>query len=407
MHSAITWRRHKALHRAFLGLGILLAAAAASGRGTLRTRRFAGGRCATRAGTSSKTRTGWSAAGASAKAGTGAWRTRSSGSAWPGITARRGAGGVLGPRTARVLAANARSASRCALRIAAWSAGGPAVVNRPATLNARSRSGIRRRRGRGDHWGRLVNRTGAGLRHHHAPGGKRRGGRCNMRVPSCALRGLLRRGELLRRGGGSRRCGGSCGRCGHGSGGSRGFLRRRSRGGSGSRRGGNQGRLGGWLSGRDLRSCSSRDCRNRRHGNFRRRGDGGGRNPFWSCNGRRGRLNRGSGNRLGRRLDGGSRFAGALRLFADHRGRNGRRLDHHCHRGRRNGDGRALRNHCACRSLGDHRIDRRMGGNSGRRRRRNRNNGRRGARLRNDPARLRTGRRGGGNGRSRRRRLHR
>ena len=49
--SAITRRRHKALHRAFLGLGVLRTSAAASWRGALRARRFAGRRCAAGAGT--------------------------------------------------------------------------------------------------------------------------------------------------------------------------------------------------------------------------------------------------------------------------------------------------------------------------------------------------------------------
>ena len=45
LHAAIAWRRHKALHRAFFGLGILLLASAAAARGSaLRARRFAGGR---------------------------------------------------------------------------------------------------------------------------------------------------------------------------------------------------------------------------------------------------------------------------------------------------------------------------------------------------------------------------
>jgi hypothetical protein len=62
LHPAITWRRHKALHRAFLGFGILRAAAAATGGSALRARRLAGGRRA--AGT------GWAAGARRAKAGT-------------------------------------------------------------------------------------------------------------------------------------------------------------------------------------------------------------------------------------------------------------------------------------------------------------------------------------------------
>jgi hypothetical protein len=184
----------------------------------------------------------------------------------------------------------------------------------------------------------------------------RRGGRCNVRVPSGALRGLLRHGELLRRGGGSRCCGSGCGRGGRSFGHGWSCLCGRTRGGFGSRRGGNHNRLGGGFGGLDNRNCSSRGSRCWRHRGFGRRGDGGGRNPFWSCSGRRGSLNRVSGNRLGRRLDSGRQFAGARRLFVGHSGRSCQRLDHHRHRGGRNGDGRALRNHCACRRLGDYRL---------------------------------------------------
>jgi hypothetical protein len=46
LHSAIAWRRHKALHRAFLGFGVLRTTAATTRRGTLRTGRFSGGRSA-------------------------------------------------------------------------------------------------------------------------------------------------------------------------------------------------------------------------------------------------------------------------------------------------------------------------------------------------------------------------
>ncbi len=65
LNSAIAWRRHKALHRAFLGFGVLRATAATAGRGTLRTGRFTGGRSAACAGTRTA-----EAAGAGCKAGT-------------------------------------------------------------------------------------------------------------------------------------------------------------------------------------------------------------------------------------------------------------------------------------------------------------------------------------------------
>jgi hypothetical protein len=62
LDTTIAWRRHKALHRAFLGFGILRATAAATGRGTLRARSLAGWRSA--AGP------GWTAGARGAEAGT-------------------------------------------------------------------------------------------------------------------------------------------------------------------------------------------------------------------------------------------------------------------------------------------------------------------------------------------------
>ena len=80
LHAAITWRRHKALHRAFFGLGILLlATAAAARRSTLRARCFARRRCAAGAWARAKAGTRRSKAWTCAEAGTcagSAWRRR-------------------------------------------------------------------------------------------------------------------------------------------------------------------------------------------------------------------------------------------------------------------------------------------------------------------------------------------
>ena len=57
LHAAVAWRRHKALHRAFFGLRVLLLASAAAARsGALRARRSAGGWCAAGAGTCAEAR---------------------------------------------------------------------------------------------------------------------------------------------------------------------------------------------------------------------------------------------------------------------------------------------------------------------------------------------------------------
>ena len=59
LHAAIAWRRHKALHRAFFGLGVLLLASATAARGgALRARSFASGRCAAGAGACHRSRDG-------------------------------------------------------------------------------------------------------------------------------------------------------------------------------------------------------------------------------------------------------------------------------------------------------------------------------------------------------------
>jgi len=71
------------------------------------------------------------------------------------------------------------------LRIAAWSTGGPAIKDRFAALNAGSRRLVActyRRRSGCSHNRRLVDRTGPGLRHHHAPRGQGSGWRRGMRM---------------------------------------------------------------------------------------------------------------------------------------------------------------------------------------------------------------------------------
>ena len=92
--SAKTRRWHKALHRAFLGLRILRASAAASGSRALRARSLAGRRGAACAGACTKAGTGCAKARTRAKA----WAcSRSSGS---GIATRCRACGMLGARPA-------------------------------------------------------------------------------------------------------------------------------------------------------------------------------------------------------------------------------------------------------------------------------------------------------------------
>src|SRR6185437_9210069 len=127
---AKTWRRDKALHRAFLGLGVLLATAASgSRRTTRRTRGLAGGRCAcawsaAEAGALAEAAAGAgteSAAGALAEAGA---RT---GSAWTAGSEPAGgcARGMLWARAARELSGStlARWALRIAARLACGSTG--------------------------------------------------------------------------------------------------------------------------------------------------------------------------------------------------------------------------------------------------------------------------------------------
>ncbi len=110
--TAETWRRHKALHRAFLGLGILLASATASGvAGALCARRFSrrwscagsaaeAGACAAESAWARRA----AEAGTCAEAGTPAWAAGTAGSC---ETARSGARGMLGPRAAGELPGSA------------------------------------------------------------------------------------------------------------------------------------------------------------------------------------------------------------------------------------------------------------------------------------------------------------
>jgi hypothetical protein len=186
LHPAITRRRHKALHWAFLGLGVLCrAAAGAFVGGALRTRRFAGRRCSACSGTGAEAGTGWSAeSGASAKAGTRAGSAGRTGAAGSGIA---GAGGMLGARAAWELAGSSARTTESTLRItagtAAWAAtltasraaSGPAIEDGPAALNPRTGgliAGAGRNSGR-LHDGRFVDGTRPGLGHDHAADGWR------------------------------------------------------------------------------------------------------------------------------------------------------------------------------------------------------------------------------------------
>ena len=133
LHAAIAWRRHKALHRAFLGLGILLLAAAAAARGrALRARRFAGRRCAAGAGTRRQ-----SPGAAPPNPGRAPKPGRAPGAAGPPgrESARRGARGMLGPRSAGELSGSAWPAG-IAGRGHCRAARRPAIEDRLAALNS-------------------------------------------------------------------------------------------------------------------------------------------------------------------------------------------------------------------------------------------------------------------------------
>jgi hypothetical protein len=146
LHPAITWRRHKALHWTFFGLRILWTSTAASaGRCTLRTRRFA---CRWRA-------SAWASGTRSAKATGTRWSkswpcteswpcSGTAGATWAagsGVAARSGARGMLGARASGELAGR-WGASRRALGIAAGTAGGTAIEDWLAALNAGRSGGL-------------------------------------------------------------------------------------------------------------------------------------------------------------------------------------------------------------------------------------------------------------------------
>ena len=167
LHPAITWRRHKALHRAFLRLGILRTSAAAARCSTLRTRSFPGRRCT--AGTRRTTRARRPKARPRTKTGACARRTCTS---RPCVSARRSAGGMLGTRAGsnRVLP---RRPTRRPLGISPRAAGRPvAIENGLSALNAGPRCrypGVGGWDGGSNYW-RLVNRAGSRLGHNHPPG---------------------------------------------------------------------------------------------------------------------------------------------------------------------------------------------------------------------------------------------
>ena len=197
LHAAVTWRRHKALHRAFFGLRILLLSTAAAARAcALRARRSVRRRSAARA---------WpcaAKAGASAKSWTRAEAGPSAGS-WPGRPGANPPGvervGCLGrgppancpgpPGPLDRAGRGAESRSGCGPAIEDWLAAlqsaGPAPGAGAAGGNKRC----------------LVDRPRSCLRHHHAAR-RRRGrqlGACwrwAQRVDAAAIRnrlGALRR----------------------------------------------------------------------------------------------------------------------------------------------------------------------------------------------------------------------
>ncbi len=161
--SAETRWRSEALHRAFLGLGVLLAATARVSTGsTLRTRRFAW-----------RWHQAWSSA--------GAWTLAKAGACThAGALPKAGActGCSTGGRTARrvhgtACAGGSRSSAGCSThtRALAGASAGTAIKNGPPALNA-SGSGcaLRRDWSGGDRcrsW-RGVDRARPGLRHNHA-----------------------------------------------------------------------------------------------------------------------------------------------------------------------------------------------------------------------------------------------
>ncbi len=131
LHAAVAWRRHKALHRAFFGLRILLLATATAARSSaLRARRFRRRCSAARAGTRAK-------AGACAKSRT---RAKTRPCAWTCRSARResawgSARGMLGPRASGKGTRTCRPAGT-ALSRSSRAARRPAIEDRLAALNS-------------------------------------------------------------------------------------------------------------------------------------------------------------------------------------------------------------------------------------------------------------------------------
>ncbi len=164
LHAAIAWRRHKALHRAFFGLRILLlATSAAARRGALRASRLLRRRCAASAWARAK-------AGASAKSGTCAKTGPCAGSRLvrrARESARGGARGMLGPRAAGELTGSVHRPPGGALsRTAGPLAGLRSKIGLPRCNPRRCQCRCGSRRRSNDR--RLVDRPRPGLRHHHA-----------------------------------------------------------------------------------------------------------------------------------------------------------------------------------------------------------------------------------------------
>jgi hypothetical protein len=226
---------------------------------------------------------------------------------------------MLGPRASGKLAGSAAGAGRT-WAVAARASGGPAVEDRLAALystcgmDAGVCGGYCRNNDRS-----LVDRTGSGLRHHHAAGWRQRGGVRSMWSVGLLLRRTVCR--LMYRGGGwsdGRRCRWRE-RC------SRGLFRRSFRR-----------FLFRWRGYR-------RSCNHLNNGSWRRRnGSSSGLNRDRGRSGRRGRRGR----------------CRSDRNRCDNRGRRGcGRLHHHCHR-RRNYRNRRTRGGCCSRRLGNHRSSR-------------------------------------------------
>ena len=184
LRPAKTRRRGKALHGAFLGLGVLLASTPLLGRSPLRTRRLAGRRKG-----SARTRTTWTRAARTrsaeswtrAKAWTGSAESRSPAGTW------RSAGRTASGRM-HGTANFARSTTLRALRVTATAGstgtrppGAATIENRTAALDRTSRLlRVGRRSWLLDDWRwrrRLVHRPGPGLWHDHpSRDGRRRSG---------------------------------------------------------------------------------------------------------------------------------------------------------------------------------------------------------------------------------------